>query len=198
MPRKMPTDELKTREERVKELQDRVIAYGEGNQIRLIGITTEPIPLMTMKVPHQAHYWNVVQQSVILQPDERGMVTLPYGTLDSDMMEVTGDFDSSGYIWQLGKGSITFELRTDKTGLDLKRITVPLNHSSFKPFRVEYFQQKSGKWIPVERGTRLVLDDEIQQVLTPNQTLLLRFSHNGASRLALPEPIFQVEGVRKW
>ncbi|MGG4453868.1 hypothetical protein [Brevibacillus porteri] len=199
MPRKpQATNELQTMEERIKEMQERVIEYEEGNQVSIIGTTTEPLPLMTMQVPHQAHYWNVIQQPIQFQPNEQGLVTCPYGLLDAEMYEMTGDFDSTGYIWQLGKGSITFELRTDKAALNIKRIIVPLNHSSFKPFRIEYFHQKSGRWIPVERGRRLVLDKELQQILTPNQTLLLRFSHNGTSRLALPEPIFQVEGVRKW
>ncbi|KMZ40594.1 MULTISPECIES: hypothetical protein [Bacillales] len=199
MPRKpQASNELQTLEERIKEMRERVVEYEEGNQVSIIGTTTEPLPLMTMQVPHQAHYWNVIQQPIQFQPNEQGIVTFPYGLLDAEMYETTGDFDNTGYIWQIGKGSITFELRADKAAINMKRITVPLNHSSFKPFRIEYFHQKSGRWIPVERGTRLVLDKELQQVLTPNQSLLLRFSHNGTSRLALPEPIFQVEGVRKW
>lgn len=198
MPRESSTDEPKTPEHRILELKKSVADYQQGDHIRLIGITTEAVPVMTMKVPHQAHYWNVVHQTINLEPNDRGLVTVPYGVLDANMLEVTGDYDSSGFIWQLGKGTISFELRTDQAGVDLKRITIPLNHSSYKPFRVEYFHQKSGRWIAVEPGTKLVLDDEIEQVLTPNQTVLVRFTHDGAARLALPEPLFQVEGVRKW
>ncbi|TGV23654.1 hypothetical protein EN829_044970, partial [Mesorhizobium sp. M00.F.Ca.ET.186.01.1.1] len=122
-----------------------------------------------------------------------------YGLLNVELLETTGDYDSiNGYLWQLGKGSITFELRTDMTNLDLKRLLVPLDHSSYRPFRVEYFQQKSGKWRLVDRGTKLVLDRELQDALTVNHTLLLRFSNDGPSRLSLPVPFFQVEGVRKW
>lgn len=199
MPRDQLQEEADSPEKRRKEMQENVIGYGQGGQVRLIGITTDPIPLMKMQEPHQSYYWNVVNQTVQLKPQENGNVVMPYGLLNVDLLETTGDYDSiNGYLWQLGKGSITFELRTDMTNLDLKRLLVPLDHSSYRPFRVEYFQQKSGKWRLVDRGTKLVLDRELQDALTVNHTLLLRFSNDGPSRLSLPVPFFQVEGVRKW
>ncbi|MGV3136742.1 hypothetical protein ACEF06_09800 [Brevibacillus agri] len=199
MPRDQQQDEQDSPEKRRKEMQENIIGYAQGGQVRLIGITTEPVPLMKMQEPHQAHYWNVVNQTVQLQPQAEGDVILPYGLLNAELFEASGDYESnSGYLWQLGKGSITFELRTDATNLELKRLLVPLDHSSYRPFRIEYFHQKSGKWRTVEHGTKLVLEQELQDALTANRTLLLRFSNSTVSRLSLPTPFFQVEGVRKW
>lgn len=199
MPRNLEQHSPDSPEERRKQLQEDVIGYAQGGQVRLIGITTEPVPLMKMQEPHQAHFWNVVNQNVQLQPQADGKVILPYGLLNAVLSEASGDYETNtGYLWQLGKGSITFELETDATNLELKRLLVPLDHSSFRPFHIEYFHQKSGKWRTVDRGTKLVLAQELHDALTANRTLLLRFTNSTATRLTLPTPFFQVEGVRKW
>ncbi|MGN7470434.1 hypothetical protein [Brevibacillus sp. SAFN-007a] len=199
MPRNPGQDEPDSPEKRRKQMQENVIGYAQSGQVRLIGMTTAPVPLMNMQEPHQAHYWNVVTQPVQLQPQADGNVMLPYGLLQAELMEATGDYESNtGYLWQLGKGSMTFELRTDTANLELKRLLVPLDHSSYRPFRIEYFHRKSGKWQTVDRGTKLVLEEELPDALTANRTLLLRFSNGTASRLSLPTPFFQVEGVRTW
>lgn len=192
--------QLETREGRVKQLQETVLSYGRENQIRVVGTNTEPLPLLNMLEPHQSHYWNVVSQTVQLQPDQQGVITYPYGLLDVSIQETTGDFDSSSaYLWELGKGSITFALGAGDADVDLKRLIVPLDHSSFRPFKIEMFHQKSGKWKLLGRGERLVLDKELQDTLTPQKKLLIRVSHDGKQRLSLPMPFFQVEGVeRKW
>lgn len=200
MPRQDNKSEADTVAERTKQLKESVLSYGQGNQVRMVGTSSEELPLLTMREPHRAHYWNVIKQSVRLQADDKGIVTYPYGLLGVVVQETTGDYDAnSAYLWQLGKGSITFELRAGSAQMDMKRLIVPLDHSSFRPFKMEYFNQKSGKWLPIERGTRLILEKDLLEALTPDKSLLLRFSHDGATRLSLPTPFFQVEGrERKW
>ncbi|WP_312115798.1 hypothetical protein [Brevibacillus reuszeri] len=200
MPRQEKQVEQETIEEQYKRLKEVVLTYGQGNQVRIVGTSNEELPLLTMREPHRAHYWNVVNQAVFLQPNEQGLVTYPYGLLGVYVNETVGEYDSSGpNLWQLGKGSITFELKAGNAQMELERLIVPLDHSSFRPFKIEYFHQKSGRWVPVERAARLVLDHDLQDALTPQQSLLLRFSHNGTTRLSLPTPFFQAEGSeRKW
>lgn len=201
MPRQPESGKRETEQERIKELQENVLSYGRGHEVRIVGISTEPLPLLTMQEPHQAHYWNVVHQSIRLKPDGQGIVTYPYGLLDVSVQETSGDVDAkSAYLWELGRGSITFELNADDARLDLERLIVPLEHSSFRPFQIEIFRQKYGKWTSLGRGEKLVLDKgQLEDTLTPRGTVLLRFSHSGTPRLTLPTPFFQVEGrERTW
>lgn len=195
MPRQLETGKKETPEERRKQLQEAVLSYSRGHEVRIIGINTQELPMLAMQEPHQSHYWNVIHQTIHLQPDSQGIITYPYGLLDVMVQDTTGDYDSkSAYLWELGKGSITFELEAGEARLNLERVIVPLEHSSFRPFRMEVFEQKTGRWLPLERGKRLVLDKQLAQMLTPRGTLLLRFSNDGAPRLTLPTPFFQVEG----
>ncbi|QRG65345.1 hypothetical protein [Brevibacillus choshinensis] len=189
-----------TSEERRKQMQESVLTYSRGHEVRVLGVNTQELPLLTMQEPHQSQYWNVIHQTIPLGPDSRGIITYPYGLLDVVVRETSGDYDSnSAYLWELGKGSITFELEAGEAKLDLERVIVPLEHSSFRPFRIEVFEQKTGRWLPLERGKRLMLDKELAQMLTPRGTLLLRFSHDGTPRLTLPTPFYQVEGrERTW
>lgn len=200
MPRQEKQVEPLTIEEQHNRLKDIVMTYGQGNQVRIVATSDEELPLLTMREPHRAHYWNVVNQAVYLKPNDQGIVTYPYGLLGVYINETVGEYDSSGpNLWQLGKGSITFELKAGNAQMEMERLIVPLDHSPFRPFKIEYFHQKSGRWLPVERASRLVLEKDLEDVLTPQQSLLLRFSNDGTTRLSMPTPFFQVEGSeRKW
>lgn len=195
MPRTGEGNKKLSPEERLEQLKENVISFSRENKLRVIGVNTEPLPLLSMQEPHLAHYWNVVHQTVRLEADEKGMVTYPYGLLGISVSDTSGDVDSnSPYLWELGKGSITFELDAAGTGLKVERLTVPLDHSSFRPFHIEVFSQRTGKWIALKRGERLVVDKQLQEMMTPRGTLLLRFTHHASPRLTLPTPFFQVEG----
>ncbi|MED4582215.1 hypothetical protein P9578_05385 [Brevibacillus choshinensis] len=200
MPRQPELGKKESPVERLKQLQESVLSYGRDHEVRMIGINTQELPLLTMQEPHQSEYWNVIHQTIRLKPDQNGIITYPYGLLDVNIQETSGDYDSkSAYLWELGKGSITFELKAGEAELSLERLIVPLEHSSFRPFQIEVFQQKTGRWLALERGKRLVLDEDLAEMLTPKGTLLLRFSHSGTPRLTLPTPFFQVEGrERTW
>lgn len=200
MPRHQNQDDLDTRQERMKQLQEDVLMYGKENQVRIIGMNTEPLPLLRMRMPHRALYWNVVSQPIRLRADQQGIITYPYGLLEVNVQEATGDYDTkSAYLLELGKGSAVFELKVGEAQVSLKRIIVPLDHSSFRPFQTEVFHQKTGKWKQLGRGERLVLDHDLLEYLTSKETILLRFSHNGKQRMTLPTPFFQVEGSgRTW
>jgi len=66
----------------------------------------------------------------------------------------------------------------ERSQLNLERLIVPLEHSSFRPFRAEVYEQKTGRWLALERGQRPVADTELGDMLTQRGTLLLRFSHS--------------------
>lgn len=200
MPRQPHPSDRDTAEGRIRQLQEDVLQMGRNNQVRIVGFSSEPLPLLTMREPHLAHYWNVIHQTVRLQPDALGVVTYPYGMLPVDVYETAGDFGTkSPYLWEMGKGSITFELKAGEAQVKLDRLTVMLDHSSYRPFQIEVFHQKSGKWKALRRGQRLVLEGNLAEYLTPKGSLLLRFSHSGTERLSLPMPFFQAEGSeRKW
>lgn len=198
VPRQTFSEGEETPEQRVRRMQDDVLAYGSGNTIRIKGINQEPLSPFTLKLPHRDHHWNVIAQNVQLEPDANGYITYPFGMLRVDIHEVKGDFDSnSDGLWELSKGSATFALQLGEALQTAVQLTVPLDHSMFRPFEKEVFHQKSGKWMPLPRDKRLMLEKELREYLTPDGSILIRFSNPGEQRLALPMPYFQVEGKER-
>mgnify|MGYP001770256712 FL=1 len=182
-------------EERIHWMKDDVLSVEGGDSVRILGVNSQPIPLITFQEEHRSHYWNVISQTVRLQPDKRGVITYPYGLLDVSIQESTGELEpKSPYLWDVAKGSVTFSLKLGQARHHAERLIVPLDHSSFRPFQKAIFHQKSGQWKPLPRDKRLVLEADLSEYLTPDGTVLLRFSHPGAKRLSLPIPFFQVEG----
>jgi hypothetical protein len=182
-------------EERIRRLQDDVLSFEGSDRVRIMGVNRQPLPLISLQQEHRSRYWNVISQTVRLQPDQRGVITYPYGMLGVDMHESTGELDSkSPYLWELAKGSVTFSLKLGQARNHAERLIVPLDHSSFRPFQKAIFHQKSGQWRSLPRDKRLVLEADLSEYLTPDGTVLIRFSHPGAQRLSLPMPFFQVEG----
>lgn len=196
LPSRNAYDETETSvEERIRRLQDDVLSFEGGDRVRILGVNRQPLPLITFQQEHRSRCWNLISQTVRLQPDQRGVITYPYGLLGVDMHESTGELESkSPYLWELAKGSVTFSLKLGQARNHAERLIVPLDHSSFRPFQKAIFHQKSGQWKPLPRDKRLVLEADLSEYLTPDGTVLLRFSHPGVQRLSLPMPFFQVEG----
>ncbi|MEJ8546074.1 hypothetical protein [Brevibacillus borstelensis] len=198
IPRKPFAEEEETPARRVRRMQDDVLAYGGDKAIRIKGVNQDPLSPFALKLPHREHHWNVITQNVQLEPDASGHITFPFGMLRVDIHEVKGDFDSnSAGLWELSKGSVIFSLKLGEAFQTADQLTVPLDHSMFRPFEKEVFHQKSGKWMALPRGKRLVVGKELREYLTPDGSILIRFSNPGEQRLALPMPYFQVEGKER-
>jgi len=185
-------------EEKTARLKQNALGAYVGNQIRIVGVSDKPLPTLTLRVDHQAHYWNVVSQSIRLQPAPDGTVVYPYGLLPVHVWNTDGTLEGrSPMLWELSKGSVTFGLPVDQIREDIKRITVPLDHSSYRPFKREVFHAKSGRWQVLPREARLELTGKISEYINRDGVLLLRFTNTADQRISLPAPFFQVEGEEK-
>ncbi|MBO8162636.1 MAG: hypothetical protein H0Z34_02825 [Brevibacillus sp.] len=186
--------ETLTREERNKELEREVLAGG-GTGVRLIGTSTQPLPILSMEEAHQPYYYSVLRQEIKLVPNNTGLVVYPYGTLPVQLKEEKGEFFTTGpNVYELVEGSMTFALAAGQAEVEIKRLTVPLDLSPYRPFEKEVFHAKSNTWKPLERTQRVVLEEEVDEYLNDEGNLLIRFRNPSAQRLSLPTPMFQVEG----
>ncbi|QQE76283.1 hypothetical protein KDJ56_10370 [Brevibacillus composti] len=197
-PRQPYIEGEETPEQRLMRLQDAVLTYGSADTVRVIGINRDPLSLVTAKLPHRSHYYNVISQNIELKPDRSGKITFPYGMLRVNILETKGDLDvNPSGLWEISKGSVTFSLELGQAINVAERIVVPLDHSMYRPFVKEVFHQKSGKWKTLDREKRLVLGEELREYLTPEGAIQIRLSHPGEERLAFSMPYFQVEGKER-
>ncbi|MGO0061548.1 hypothetical protein ACTID9_16250 [Brevibacillus fluminis] len=184
----------RTDAERIKELKD-AIADGGQVGIRLVGINQAALPVMEMEKPHRAHYWNVFHENVTLLPSSTGRIVYPYGTLPIDDTKDAGNVNYRDGMWVLEKGSLTFTLAVNRAPFTPEKVEIPFDQSVYHPFKKAIFRAKTGKWEELDKDQPLTLEQNLNDYLTIDGKLLIRFSNDTNTPLSMPEPFFQVEGV---
>jgi hypothetical protein len=187
-----------TLEEQVERIKNSLLESDGSEQIRLVGVSSKPLPIIRLQTEHQAHYWNVITQAVSLRPDENGKITYPYGLLGVDVYQGSGDFErKSRNLGELGKGTVTFALKVGHLSGTIDRVTVPLDLAPFRPFHKEIYHARSGQWKNLERDQRIELRENVREYINRDGVILIRFTNPGHQRISLPMPFFQVEGEEK-
>ncbi len=193
-----PSDRQPSVEVQLDRLKANALAGNIPNQIRVVGIHTQALPIISMRKENTSHYWNIVSQSVRLQPSPDGNMTYPYGLLPVNVIGSEGFFDNRATnLWELGKGSVTFALGLGQVPHSIDRVAVPLDHSSYRPFKREIFHAKSGKWEELQREQSVVLSRNVSEYVNRDGNILIRFTNTSEQRISLPTPFFQVEGEEK-
>jgi hypothetical protein len=185
-------------EQQVERLKANALAGNIPHQIRVVGVSDKPLPIFSMRRENKAHYWNILSQLVRLQPSLDGTLIYPYGLLPVHVVATEGSLEGrSPYLWELGKGSVTYGLAAGQVHSAIKRVTVPVDHSSFRPFKREIYHAKSGQWKELPREQRVELSGNVGEYINRDGMILIRFTNTTEQRISLPTPFFQVEGEEK-
>ncbi|NGQ96321.1 hypothetical protein G3578_14240 [Brevibacillus sp. SYP-B805] len=192
-----PYERALNREQQIAR-QKEWLMNGESNQLRLIGVSSQPLHTLELLQQGQKHDWNVVVQNISLMPDASGHIVYPYGTLPVQKIDEKGIVDyRHPNIWNLGRGEVTFALSVDQSGLDVTKVEIPLDQSPYRPFRKEIYHAKTGKWKQLGREERVILGKELGEYLNREGQILVRFTNPTDQRFSLPQPYLRLEGVEK-
>jgi len=190
--------ERRTPEEIRDNLKKDVTLGDQTSVVRLIGISSQAFPVMTMESEHDEYHWNVLSQKVMLHTQDKTNVVYPYGALAVEVVNQEGTINTGApHMWQLEKGSITYALTVNSLEIEATKITVPLNESPYLPFVKEIYHLPSKSWKPLNRDQRLVLQTDLREYVNAEGRILLRFTNKTEQRLTLPDPVFMVEG-KEW
>lgn len=193
----LPVGKIETKEQYIDQLKQNA-TYRSAGQVRLIGITSQPIQTAEVRFAGNNHYWSVLVQNIRLQPNRDGALIYPYGTMNVSLQDQKGNVEAkSPNIFELIKGEATFALSINQAKVDATRVEIPLDQSPYRPFKKEIYHSRSGAWKTLGRAERVILTRELNDYVTQDGQILLRFSNPSDQRLSLPQPYFQVEGVEK-
>ncbi|HZG18167.1 MAG TPA: hypothetical protein VE710_24635 [Candidatus Bathyarchaeia archaeon] len=193
----LSTEKAQTREEHIEQLKNSTSFVG-SNQVRLVGISSQPLHSVDVLFEGKNHYWNVLTQKIRLQENQMGTLIYPYGTNNVFLMDQKGNVESNTpNMYDIIKGEATFALSLNQANINVTRVEIPLDQSPYRPFKKEIYHSKSGTWKPLGREERVQLTTELDEYLNEEGRILIRFSNPTDQRLTLPQPYFQVEGVEQ-
>ncbi|MGE5703130.1 MAG: hypothetical protein ACM32O_11415 [Clostridia bacterium] len=187
-------DREKLTEEEKAELMRKAMQFNSSYTVRLVGISSTPLPILQLKQAKDVRYWNVFTQDVKLAPSSTGKIMYPYGTLAADTVKDVGNVYYRDDMWEIENGSLTFSLAVNRAPIHVTKVEIPLDQSVYRPFTKEIFHAKSARWQPIEGDKPLILEQGLDEYLTGEGKLLIRFSNPENTALSMPEPYFQVEG----
>lgn len=186
-------------EQQKEKMKNSVINPTVMNQIRIVGVSSQPLKVLTMLTEKNTPYYlNVLTQPLRLSPATDGRIHYPFGTLSVESTREDGMVERTGpYTWEMGKGSVTFRLDVNSLDLNVKKIEIPLDQSPYRPFVKEIYHVKSGTWKKLNRDERVILEKNLSEYITRDGNIEIRISNPADQRLSLPEPNFNVEGEEK-
>ncbi|WP_134687318.1 hypothetical protein [Brevibacillus migulae] len=193
----LPSDKAQTREEHIEQLKKSTSFVG-SNEVRLVGVSAQPLHTVDVLLEGKRHYWNVLMQRIRLQANQTGTFIYPYGTNNVFLIDQKGNVESNTpNMFDIIRGEATFALSLNQANLRVTRVEIPLDQSPYRPFKKEIYHSKSGTWQPLGREERVQLTEKLTEYVNEEGRILIRFSNPTDQRLSLPQPYFQVEGVEQ-
>ncbi|WP_139488773.1 hypothetical protein [Brevibacillus dissolubilis] len=200
-PQEMNRDAVMDRDQLVEiSKRDLTTFYGD-NSIRLVGLSSQPMPVVTMDLSDtQAHHLQVIKQKITLKDTETKRSVYPFGIHTPYVIAQEGEaYPLHTGQWQIGRGSVTFGLAVSDDQVEAQKLEIPLEASSYLLFKKELFHASSNQWIevPNEKAHIVLEGAELKQYLTSAGHLRLRITNSSDQRLNVPEPSFRLEGEEK-
>jgi hypothetical protein len=145
-----------------------------------------------------AYYSTLLVQNVQMDPASNGKVIYPFGSLPARIGEASGKWEPVQNGYQLNNGFLNIALKVQPEQFLAEKVEIPINEAPYQPFTIKLFNVKKNEWEPVEQTKPLFLiREQLQNYLTPQGELIIRFINPTECRLILPIPYFQSEGVNE-
>lgn len=145
-----------------------------------------------------AYYSTLLVQNVQMDPAANGKVIYPFGSLPARIGEASGKWEPVQNGYQLNNGFLNIALKVRPEQFLAEKVEIPINEAPYRPFTIKIFNVKKNEWESVEQTKPLFLiREQLQNYLTPQGELIIRFINPTESRLILPIPYFQSEGVNE-
>jgi hypothetical protein len=145
-----------------------------------------------------AYYSTLFVQNVQMAPARNGKVIYPYGSLPARVDEASGKWEQVPNGFQLDNGFVNLALKVQPEQFLAEKVEIPVDEASYQPFKIKLYNVKKNEWKPVDQMKPLVLKGEqLQNCLNPQGELMVRFVNPTDSKLILPFPYFQSEGVNE-
>ncbi len=184
-----------TREETVKRLMEEAIHAGQSNQMRIIGLSNQDLPVFAVEHREfQPNYLTIVSQAIRLSPNQDHQIVYPFGSVEPQAKTEGMTERIAPNLYAVRRGSITFALPATLAEGKATRMEIPLEAAPYRPFEKEIYHAKSGAWKPLPREQRVVLTGDLSEYVNRDGQVLIRFRNNTDQRLSLPTPFFQIEG----
>jgi hypothetical protein len=145
-----------------------------------------------------AYYSTLLVQNVQMDPAANGKVIYPFGSLPARIGEASGKWEPVQNGYQLDNGFLNIALKVQPEQFLAEKVEIPINEAPYRPFTIKLYNVKKNEWESVEQTKPLLLiREQLHNYLTPQGELIIRFINPTESRLILPIPYFQSEGVNE-